>query len=161
MIFIDGSNLFRSVRQYHAGVRIDYEKLRDVLTDGRNLVNIYFFGSRPIPPKEAQEKFYNKLQELGYTTHIVNLKYYKGGTPKEKGVDTSLVIEMLIHAFNKNYDVGILVAGDEDFLKVINEVKRLGPKIEIASFRNSLSDKLKHAGARIIILDDILDTIKH
>ena len=160
MIFVDGSNLFRSLRQYHPKKKICYKKLKDILVDGRNLINAYYFGSRPIPPIESQEGFYTALGELGYTLEIVNLKYYPDGSRKEKGVDVSLAIEMLVHAFNKNYDVGVLVAGDEDYLRLITEVKRLGIKVEIVSFRGSLSKKLKSCGAMIYYLDDMMIKIE-
>lgn len=99
---------------------------------------------------------------MGYTLEILNLKYFLGTNrpPKEKGVGVSLAIEMLVHAFNKNYDVGIIVAGDEDYLKLITEVKRAGAKVEIAYFSQSLSTKLKQSGIRLILLEDILDEIK-
>lgn len=45
---------------------------------------------------------------------------------KEKGVDLAVAREMLMHAFSKNYSVAILVAGDEDYLGLVQDLKRLG-----------------------------------
>ena len=61
---------------------------------------------------------------------------------KRKEVDIALTKEMLINAFNGNYDVAILVAGDEDYVGLVNEVKRYGPIVKGAFFKHGLSDKL-------------------
>lgn len=159
MIFVDGSNIFRSLRSDYPNINIDYVKLRDHLVGTRNLIQTYFFGARPVPTRPLQEDFYHYLEEQGFTLEIMDLKYY-GSKVKEKGLDTALVIEMLVHAFHGNYDVGVLVGGDEDYLKLVNEVKRLGPKVEVASFRSSMSNRLRRSGIAFIPLDDILDEIK-
>lgn len=156
VIFIDGSNIFRSLRQYFPDVKIDYEMFKDFLAGGRNLINTYYFGSRPVPPKDGQEKFFRKLGTIGISTNIVNLKTYPDGRTKEKGVDMSLAIEALVQGFNHNYDVAVIAAGDEDYLRLIDELKRLGKKVEVASFAKSLSGKIFESGVKIIILDDVI-----
>ncbi len=69
------------------------------------------------------------------------IKKHKG---KEKGVDITLTKEMLVNAINHNYNIGFLIAGDEDYLTLVQEVKRWGPRI-IGSFfeGHGLSNELK------------------
>lgn len=62
---------------------------------------------------------------------------------KEKGVDIGLAKEMLVNAFNQNFDVGLLFAGDEDYVGLVNEVKRYGQIINGAFFSHGLSPKLQ------------------
>jgi hypothetical protein len=50
---------------------------------------------------------------------------------------------MLVNAFNRNFDIGILVAGDEDYVGLVNEVKRYGPRIYGAFFEHGLSPELR------------------
>ena len=49
MIFIDGSNVFRSLHNFNVqntdAFKIDYIKLRDELCSGRNLIRAYYYGS--------------------------------------------------------------------------------------------------------------------
>ena len=52
-------------------------------------------------------------------------------------------MSMLTNAFNQNYDIGILFAGDEDYVEVVKEVKRYGPIIVGSYFKDGLSDNLK------------------
>ena len=52
---------------------------------------------------------------------------------------------MLVNAFNQNFDVGYLVAGDEDYVGLINEVKRYGPIVRGIFFQHGLSEELRLA----------------
>lgn len=64
---------------------------------------------------------------------------------REKGVDIALTMSMLTNAFNQNYDLGILVAGDEDYIELVKEVKRYGPQVHGAFLGSGLSDELRFA----------------
>jgi uncharacterized LabA/DUF88 family protein len=56
------------------------------------------------------------------------------GQTKAKGVDIALTKDMLSHAFRGNYEAAVLVAGDGDYLPLIEEVKRLGKLVYVAFF---------------------------
>jgi len=62
---------------------------------------------------------------------------------REKGVDIALTKEVLVNAFNQNFDVGLLVAGDEDYVGLVHEVKRYGQIIHGTFFEEGLSNELK------------------
>jgi uncharacterized LabA/DUF88 family protein len=65
---------------------------------------------------------------------------------KAKGVDIALTKDMLSHAFRNNYDIAVLVAGDGDYLPVVEEVKRLGKLVYVWFFENEgLNPHLKLA----------------
>ena len=69
---------------------------------------------------------------------------FKAINNKEKGVDIALTREMLLNAFNQNYDVGLVIAGDEDYVELINDVKRFGIHVRGAFFAGKgLSKKLQ------------------
>jgi uncharacterized LabA/DUF88 family protein len=57
---------------------------------------------------------------------------------KTKGVDITLTRDMLSHAFRGNYDVARLIAGDGDYLPLIEEVKRLGKRVQVCFFDMSV-----------------------
>jgi uncharacterized LabA/DUF88 family protein len=48
---------------------------------------------------------------------------------RTKGVDISVTTDMLSHAHMKNYDLAILVAGDGDFVPLVNAVKATGSRV--------------------------------
>lgn len=56
------------------------------------------------------------------------------GTVKSKGVDITLTKDMLSHAFLDNYDMAVLIAGDADYLPLVEEVKRRGKTVGVGFF---------------------------
>lgn len=53
---------------------------------------------------------------------------------KSKGVDIALATDFLSNAYNDNFEVAVLVAGDGDYIPLISEVKRLGKVVYLAFF---------------------------
>ena len=67
---------------------------------------------------------------------------------KEKGerakrVDISLATDMLTHAHRKNYVVAVLVAGDEDYIPLVDAVMAEGHRVFLWFFEEGLSPILK------------------
>jgi hypothetical protein len=63
---------------------------------------------------------------------------------KAKGVDIALTKDMLTHAFFSHYHVAILIAGDGDYVPLVQEVKRLGRRVFVAFFaHHGLNDSLR------------------
>ena len=53
---------------------------------------------------------------------------------KSKGVDITLTKDMLSHAFLDNYADAVLIAGDGDYVPLIEEVKRRGKRVHVGFF---------------------------
>jgi uncharacterized LabA/DUF88 family protein len=65
---------------------------------------------------------------------------------KAKGVDIALTKDMLSHAFRDNYQIAVLVAGDGDYVPLVEEVKRLGKLVYVWFFADEgLSPRLRLA----------------
>lgn len=166
MIFIDGSNIFRSIGNLHEkGIdfKIDYVKLRDLLAEGRDLIRTYYYGSDNASPNDAQKGFLNVLRNNGFEVFTKTLKTFKGEDGKdhhvEKGIDIALATDLISLAWEKAFDTAIVVSGDSDFLEAIRRVKQKGRRVEIAAFEGSLSAEMRVAGDRITILDKVLQKI--
>jgi uncharacterized LabA/DUF88 family protein len=54
----------------------------------------------------------------------------------EKGVDTSIAIELFHYSLEKMYEKAILISNDEDFVPAIEYIQRRGNQIIHASFKN-------------------------
>lgn len=81
---------------------------------------------------------------------------FKIKNKKEKGVDIALTREMLLNSFQQNYDVGLVIAGDEDYVELINDVKRFGIVVHGSFFEGKgLSRELKLAFDYFRPMDDI------
>jgi uncharacterized LabA/DUF88 family protein len=168
MIFIDGSNVFRSMHNYNVqnnvSFRVDYMKLRDELCAGRNMIRAYYYGSEDTSRADLQKGFLEKLKSNGFEVVIRPLKTYQ--TPSgveyvsEKGLDIALATDFISLAWEGAFDTAVIVSGDSDYMEAIKRVKQKGRKVEIASFRNSLAAEMRTAGDRTVVLDEIIDNIR-
>lgn len=168
-IFIDGSNLYHSLRVLK-GVKIDFEKLVKELSKDRLLTNVfYYIAPLDITSNEEtywkHQKFLAKLEKIpGFKVVLCTLRKYlkEDGTFgfEVKGDDVYIANDLLVGAYENFYDTAILVSGDEDFIPVINTLKRLRKKTENAFFMSTSSKKLRRLCDKAINLKIILDKIK-
>lgn len=166
IVFIDGSNLFHAIR--YLNIKIDYQKLVEFLRGDKYLVRSYFYGAIPhekdikknSPEWESyirQRRFLEELSLQGIKVKIAHLKKLPSGEFVEKEVDIMLATDMLSMAYMNNYDTAILVTGDSDFSYTVEEVQRIGKRVENASFKRTSSYHLRKVCDRFILLDDYMD----
>ena len=169
IVYFDNSNVFHG--QLDAGWRIDAEKLQAHLERTGDVWQVYFFAAVSDPPRYKQTNFYKRLKEqLHWETIIFPLgtktvKCKKCGgawrTATEKGVDVAIATKMLTHAINRAFETAILVSGDKDYLETVKAVKSMGLRVEIVSFRNSLSEELANeSSSPVMYFDDIRSAIE-
>jgi uncharacterized LabA/DUF88 family protein len=68
---------------------------------------------------------------------------YLEGSVQAYALDS--LINMLAHAYQKNYDAAVLVAGDEDYVPLVTAVKNAGWRVFIWFVDNELSLALKRS----------------
>ncbi len=73
-----------------------------------------------------------RLRTLGFNPHV----FKKKTKDKSKGVDIALSKDLLVNAFHNNYDVAVLIAGDGDYVPLIEEVKRQGKVVYLVFFED-------------------------
>lgn len=73
---------------------------------------------------------------------------------RQKGVDTKIVLDMMVAAQSRSIDYIALASGDADFEPVVQEVQRLGPKVLVLAFKRSLSSSLARVSDRVIELPE-------
>lgn len=163
MAFIDGENLTIRAQNVAAksGVQLiegrDYKKdcfvwLPGVHATGRiasapiqlqtYALRAYYYtslvGDTPLLDDIAQS-----LWQLGFNPQVFKRD---ADQRKAKGVDIALTKDMLSHAFLGHYEVAVLVAGDGDYVPLVEQVKRFGKLVYIWFFEaEGLSPKLKLA----------------
>jgi uncharacterized protein (TIGR00288 family) len=92
-------------------------------------IRSYYFTS-VMGDELARKEVEGTLWNLGFSPQVFARAKYRGS----KGVDIALTKEMLSHAFRGNYDAVALVAGDGDFVPLVEEVKRLGKVVHVWFF---------------------------
>jgi hypothetical protein len=87
-----------------------------------------------------------RLWDLGFTPQV-----FKRGADqvKSKGVDIALCKDMLSHGFQNHYDAAVLIAGDGDYVPLVEEVKRQGKAVYLWFFeQEGLNPALRLAADR-------------
>ncbi|MFC1593193.1 NYN domain-containing protein [Candidatus Omnitrophota bacterium] len=159
MIFIDGSNLYHSLKHFFNRTDIDMGKFCQKLLEKRRLVRIYYYNARVGQREEPdryrdQQKFFIGINAIPYCElRLGRLVYnnWPNSPPYEKGVDILLATDMITHSFKNNYNDAILVAGDNDYVGAIQAVKDNGKNVEVALFgKEQSSVQLRKVADKII-----------
>ena len=162
MIFIDGSNLYHSLKGFFKRTDIDIGKLSKKLLDKRRLVRIYYYNAKVGLKEEPeryrnQQAFFTSVNAIPYSElRLGRLVYHNwpNSPPYEKGVDIQLATDMITHSFKNNYDVAVLVAGDNDFVGAIQAVKDNGKNVEVALFgKERTSYRLRMVADRVVTIN--------
>ena len=162
MIFIDGSNLYHLLKGFFKRTDIDIGKFCDKLVEKRRLIRIYYYNARVGLKEEPeryrdQQAFFNGVNAVPYSElRLGRLVYHNwpNNPPYEKGVDIQLATDMITHSFKDNYDVAVLVAGDNDFVGALQSVKDNGKHVEVALFgKESTSRRLRMVADRVITIN--------
>ncbi len=162
MIFIDGSNLYHSLKNFFKRTDLDIGKLSNKLLGKRRLVRVYYYNAKVGFKEEPeryhdQQKFFASVNAIPYSElRLGRLVYFNwpNSPPYEKGVDIQLATDMITHSFKGNYDVAVLVAGDNDYVGALQSVKDNGKHVEVALFgKEQTSRQLRTVADRVITIN--------
>ena len=156
IIFIDNSNIFKGFRKYN--IKADYEKLKNIITKGRDLKDIFLYEGVVYPISPAKKKWYEDLKEnSGY---VIKASFDKivANEAIEKKTDIKMAIDIISLSYENAYDTAVLVSGDGVFVPVVEKLKELDKFVELWAFRYSLANALKEEfeNRNLYYLDDIL-----
>jgi len=167
-IFIDGSNLYHSLKKLKIVNKLNFQKLVNELVKNRELIKVFYYNASldlGVNSKVywEQQKFFDVLRKIPkFKVILCKLRKVKrdGAIKYEmKGDDTHLVSDFVGEAYEDSYDTAIIVSGDEDFVSPIKRVKKLKKRIEDAYFSSSSSYNLRKACDYSIHLNKIINKI--
>ena len=168
MQFVDGENLTIRAQVLFRDMGLNLEENAFYRKDSVLLPNPQFWSNFNWMEPTAVRSFYytsiigddiliqgvrRQLWDCGHEPHV--FKRIRGET-KAKGVDIALTKDMLSHAFRENYDTAVLVAGDGDYVPLIEEVKRLGKQVIVAFIGGVTNENLRLASDRFNDIGDVL-----
>ena len=131
MIFIDGSNLYHSLKGHFQRTDIDMGKFCQKLLEKRRLIRVYYYNARVGRKEEPeryqhQQTFFDGVSAIPYfELRLGRLVYinWPNSPPYEKGVDIQLTTDLLTHSFKNNYDkVEVALFGKERTSRPLREV---------------------------------------
>jgi uncharacterized LabA/DUF88 family protein len=153
MVFVDGENLAIRAKAFAASRQIDLrpgpEYEPDVFvwmpetsplkwlsgTESaalRSLATRAYYYTSATGDTDRIEAIRRALWDLRFQPEVFKRK---DKDKKAKGVDIALSKDLLGHAHLDNYDVAVVVAGDGDYVPLVEEVKRLGKVVYGAFFK--------------------------
>lgn len=144
IVLIDGSNFYHRLEEIgvYNQLKFDYYQFANHLSRGRKIVwrNYYVGVVRARPDDKKAQELRRNQQKLFATLRKAEFSLYFGYLLKsdkkyhEKGVDVNIAVDLLVGAYEDQYDTAILVSSDTDLLPVILKVRQLGKKVEYVGF---------------------------
>ncbi|MDP2727494.1 MAG: NYN domain-containing protein [Dehalococcoidia bacterium] len=162
MVFIDGSNLYHSLKGQFGHADLNFEAFCRKLTQDRRLVRIYYYNAPVDQTKEPehyqdQQKFFQEMRRIPYLeVRLGRLIYRNWPTepPYEKGIDVMMTTDILLHCFRNTYDTMIMVGGDTDLADALQAVKDMGKHVEVALFGSPwTSQRLRDVADKVTKVD--------
>jgi uncharacterized LabA/DUF88 family protein len=151
MMFVDGENLTIRWQQELAGQEkpsyVSHEKDVYVWTQylaarNQNYVNIIrkHYYTSAIGDSKRLDAIFDELKSHGIEAPYV---FKRTKERPSKRVDITLSVDMLSHAYQRNYDVAILIAGDADYVPLVSAVKRAGLRVFLWFLEKGLNPALR------------------
>jgi uncharacterized LabA/DUF88 family protein len=141
-------------RVFDWGYKLDYGKLYSYLCgDGQEVGCAKLWGSPP-----PSDSFWNMVKQKGFEVKT----YDRSAAGKEKKVDVAIAHAITKDAYtliNKDTSEIILVAGDKDYMPVIEDLKSEGFKV-IVVFWDHAARELKETATKFISLNQWLDYLQ-
>ena len=161
-VFIDGSNLYYKLKdlEIQHTTEFNYLGLAKKLARDRDMVYLgYYVGAVRAKPgdvkseslRKSQRIFFNLLRKAG----IVIKKGYlleSGGKYHEKGVDVQIATDLLIGAYENQYDIALLISSDNDLIPAIKKICSLGKQVDYIGFSHKPSFGLIQEASRSYLL---------
>jgi uncharacterized LabA/DUF88 family protein len=184
IVFIDASN-------YHYGLQklgwcINYKKFADWLKQGREIVNIYYYGSshseksffishpeyNSYEPsvkfilfgeyKDDRKKFFKILKNLGIIVREKPIWCVYDNTEGKYKLKSNSDVELTVDALDRinDYNEIVLCSGDGDFARLIRYLKNKGKITTIISIKERTSSVLAKATNNLIYLNSLRQEIE-
>jgi uncharacterized LabA/DUF88 family protein len=156
MIFIDGGYLRDGLRTIFGHDRVDFGALairllqltqRSSYLQGE-LVRTLYYDAIVDPAEEREEyqkqnAYFEKIRRQNfYEVKLARLIKTSDGTYRQKGVDVLLAIDMITKAYQGQYEIAVLLSGDDDLVEAVKVVKDAGKHVYGAYFDHNASKRL-------------------
>lgn len=146
-VFIDVQNLYYSAKHLY-NAKVNFGTILKVVLGNRKLIRAFAYV---IKAESGEENlFFSALGKIGFELRIKELQIFYGGAKKG---DWDVGIAMDIMRMASKLDVIVLVSGDGDFKDLLEHVKSLGCRAEVAAFGKSASSRLKETADEFLDLD--------
>ncbi len=156
-IFIDGNSLFHAAKAVN--LHIDYAKLLDFLADEDMLIRASFYTGLMMDQdcgNQKQQSFLYFMRRNGYRVVTRELRRSPEGMVRG-GLEVEIATDMLTLA--PHCDTVLLVAGSEALVYPLEQISRMGRRVEVAMFRGALSPRLMEVCDAFHDLESVIERV--
>lgn len=159
LIFVDEGNLTGICSKL--GRSIDWLKLRDALSAGKDVIETFVYAGLPPTTQEWTEFRQKRERFLHWLESEAFFVTRKQGRPTsaqayKANVDIMMAVDAVELSLELRPDTVIFVTGDGDFGFLACRLRRHGIRVEVAAFENNLGEDLKIAASEFIDLSKII-----
>jgi uncharacterized LabA/DUF88 family protein len=122
------------------------------LCSGGSVIRRHYYTSVQ-GDEPRRDDVFDQLKAVGVDNPYV---FKKNKTKGSKRVEIQLTTDMLLHSARKNFDVAILIVGDEDYVPLVHAVKSEGRRVYVWAVSDGLSPALRRAADHFELLDELL-----
>lgn len=170
LILIDGSNFFFKIKSlgFTNLLNFDFRRFAELLVSSDNIGECrYYIGKiqedgskKSAKLLSDQQKLFERLKANGFT-YVLGYLLKSNGVYHEKGVDVQIAVDMIVAAYEYQYDRIILVSSDTDLGPAIKKVQEKKKTVEYVEFANKPSKAMINYCKRYRLLnrDDIKSLI--
>jgi uncharacterized LabA/DUF88 family protein len=162
IVFLDYGYLDKVSMVLNKGVRFKYDpnKFAHTLAKSQNLAckQTYYYVGAPYqdtkPTQEQKKRKHSYDKFVSKMDKVANFKVRAGRIQRlfnhekkkyeyhQKGVDTLIIMDMIIEPFKRNIKKIIIVTADTDFVPVIDNIRSRGVKVILFYY----TDRKRHSG---------------
>lgn len=145
-VFVDAQNMYHSAKNIY-NARVNFGAVLKRAINNRQLIRAFAYVIKTEGGEE--EAFLEALKKAGFELKVKDLQIFPGGM-KKGDWDVGLAMDAVILA--DKIDVAVIVAGDGDFVPLVEYLKtNRGVKVEVMAFNRSASARL------VAVADDFVD----
>ena len=165
-IYIDGRNIWHGCEAVGIPQDVDPWKLGALVVPGARIQQVNYYDC-PLDQTKSPAEYADQRRFIAYLRSRPDAQVRlgrrgrrAGGQVVHKGVDTELTTDIIVGAFNDQYDIALVVSADGDFADPIYAVRGLG-KTAICTYvkrpKQPLTAPLAKAAdsVRVLALPDV------
>lgn len=146
-VFVDVQNLYYSAKNIYNS-KTNFAEILKAVVGARKLVRAFAYVIKADVGEERG--FFDALEKIGFETRVKDLQVFLGGA-KKGDWDVGIAMDMIKMA--PKIDTAVLVSGDGDFRSLLEYLRAMGCRTEVAAFGKNTSQKLTEEADSFLDLD--------
>ncbi len=102
--------------------------------------------------EDYHTRLQTRVRDCGFRLEVVPATNNSG---KQEGTDVALALTAFEYAIKDRCDTVVLITGDGDFTYLVKKLQSLGKVVEVISFDECLSGRLRRAADKVTLIDSM------